>query len=198
MLCQGFDTRLWEMFWGHALMVGCCLFYLLWWCLTFKPGASPSTLGRASIALAFLTGIAGLVLIIMGMGARESATRGLPEWIIVAGGVACYIILLLITSKVLERQVTSELLLIVGWAILEFSVIDVLYGVGRLGGAGTVVLAIVICAVVVASLICYVAYYRLGGTAGWIDGMIPLITGAVFMAVMMVVMAFSKTGPLIG
>ncbi len=88
------------------------------------------------------------------------------------------------TALGLKRQVTTELLLIVGWAALVFAEVNALYGIGRFSGAATVCFFAVtgVCAVV--SLICYVLFYSLDSRAGYIDGMIPLLLAAAVMVIL--------------
>ena len=77
------------------------------------------------------------------------------------------------------------------WAALELSVVNVLYGTGRFGVGRTTVMAALIGIATVAGLICYVLYYRLDGTASYIDGMIPLSSDAAVMLVFLGVLAFA-------
>ncbi len=48
-------------------------------------------------------------------------------WIIPVIGIISYILLLVITSKLLHRQVTSELFIIVGWTVLELCFVNAMY-----------------------------------------------------------------------
>ncbi|MPM75161.1 hypothetical protein SDC9_122152 [bioreactor metagenome] len=130
-----------------------------------------------------------MVLTVKGMSAVPHETKLFPARSILWGGFAAYFVLLAITCFLFKRQVTTELILIVGWAMMELSEIDALYGAGRFGLKAAVILSVMIGLAAVISLLCYVLYYRLEQTAGYIDGMIPLIIVTLVMAGISVTMA---------
>ena len=144
---QNFTTQIREIFYGNLLMVICSIFYLIWWGITFRPGA---------------------------------------------GGTITYVILLAVTSGLLHRQVTSELLIITAWAVLELSLVSFLYGVGRFSMPVTLGSVILILVAATISMVCYLLYYSLAPYPGFIDGMIPLIAVAVVMMSINAALAFSK------
>ena len=109
-----------------------------------------------------------------------------------AGGAITYVILLAVTSGLLHRQVTSELLIITAWAVLELSLVSFLYGVGRFLMPVTLGSVILILAAATISMVCYLLYYSLAPYPGFIDGMIPLIAVAVVMMSINAALAFSK------
>jgi hypothetical protein len=82
----------------------------------------------------------------------------------------------------MHRQITLELLLIDGWVILELSLINLLYGTEKLSFAGAVIFIVILAAAVIAVMYFYMAYYNLEKEAAFIDGTIPLIITAAFMA----------------
>ena len=94
-----------------------------------------------------------------------------------------YFVLLFLTGILLHRQVTSELLIITGWAVLELCLVNFLYGAGRFPLGITVFLLVLIILAAIASMICYLLYYNLPAYQGYVDGMIPLITVAASMMV---------------
>ncbi|MCL2319820.1 MAG: hypothetical protein FWC45_07020, partial [Treponema sp.] len=98
------------------------------------------------------------------------------------GGIAVYLILLFVTVKLLERPATTELILIVGWAMLVLAEINALFASGLFSQRLSVGFIAVLCAAFVISLVCYVLYYRLDSLAGYIDGMIPLLLSVLVMA----------------
>lgn len=75
--------------------------------------------------------------------------------------------------------------------MLELSLINSVYGSGAIASAAAVFLVIMVLLVVVVSMICYMLFYQLEGTAGWIDGMIPLIGCGVFQIMAMVILLAS-------
>ena len=186
-----FTAPLWELFAGNALLLICSLFYLAWWAVAFRPGSTGKMAGAGFIALAFFTGLGAVALICLAVGALSQHSHAVSVWYILIGTAALYLILLLVTAAVFHRTVTSELLIIHVWAALELSSVAVLYGTGRFCIALASVQAVLIGMAVVAGVICYVLFYRLSGTAGYWDGMVPLAADAFVMAVFLGMMAFA-------
>lgn len=165
---------------GHALLLVCSVLYLAWWSLFFRPDAQvtgwPRTAGIACIVVAALCGVGGLVAAGRALPALYGSDRHqVPLWAFVLLGVAAYVLLLAITSGPLQRQVTSELLLIVLWATFEACVIASLASSGTLSPVWILVLAVVVAGFFLSALVCYVLYYRLPPMPAFIDGMVPLI-----------------------
>ena len=172
-----YQTRL---LWGNSLLVICCIFYLAWWRLAFRPRNPYKGLGtKILLLLAVAAGIAAVAFMAQGISSAPHAASLFPAHSILWGGIAAYLILLAVSYFVFRRQVTTELFLIVGWAMLEFSVLDVLFSSGRFGLKASILLIIIIGIVVLISLVCYLLYYRLKPEAGYVGGMIPLIAAAV-------------------
>jgi hypothetical protein len=188
---HNFTAPLWELFSGNLLFLFCSLFYLVWWIVAFRPNSSGGSSGGVFIMFAFITGIAALVLMSVGVNALARDSKALPVRFILLGAVALYLILLPVTAVVFHRQVTSELIIMLIWAALELSVITVLYGTGRFGVGRTALAVTIVCIATVIGLICYLLYYRLDGASNYIDGMIPLATDAVVMAAFLGILAFS-------
>jgi hypothetical protein len=188
---HNFTAPIWEIFFGNLLLLFCSLFYLVWWIVTFRPNSSAGQGGMFCITAAFLTGVAAIVLMSAGVNALSQDSRGLPVRFILIGGAALFFILLMATVMVFHRTVTSELIIIHIWAVLELSAVAVLYGTGHFGTGRTVTLTALVGVAIVVNLICYVLYYRLDAMASYRDGMVPLITDAFVMAVFLGVFAVS-------
>ena len=161
---------------GNWIMALCGVFYLAWWVVAFRPPQPRSTsASRTLLALAFLTGIAGFYLMGRTLAAPvpevRDGIRGLQ--IALCGGVA-YAVLLAGSVLIFQRQVTSELLIIVAWAVLELCAVSFLYRCGVLTYAAALTLAGIVLAAAIASLVCYLLYYRLPYTPGFIAGCVPL------------------------
>lgn len=161
---------------GQALLVSCCVFYLVWWCAAFRPGRHGTTLASGiSLGVAALCGIVGVVCSVRGLRAVPEKHACISGAQILGVGAVVYVILLAVTWFGCKRQVTTELFLIVGWSALELSVLSAVYGGDLFSLRSAVVWGIVVAAAAVISLICYLLYYRMSDKAGYIDGMIPLL-----------------------
>ena len=189
MICfRNFTVPLWEIFVGNLLLLFCSLFYLAWWIVSYRPDSSDrSAVGGFYIAAAFITGISASVLMSIGIYSLSYDSKGLPVWYILIGGLALFLVLLPLTAIVFHRSVTSELIIMHIWVVLELSAIAMLYG--RFGTGLTISLAALVGIAFVVGLICYMLYYRLDKTTSYWIGIIPLATDAFVMAVFLVVLA---------
>ncbi len=140
---------------------------------------------------AFISGIAAIVLLSGGINTLSQNAKSVPVWLILLVGAGMFILILLVTTTIYHRPVTSELLIIHIWAVLELSAVVVLYGTGRFGMGRTVLLLALTGIAFVAGVISYVLYYRLSGIVSYRDGMAPLIIDASVMAVFLGVLAVS-------
>jgi hypothetical protein len=179
-----------EIFIGNASLLICSLLYLAWWVVTFKPGCSGMRNGAYYLAGAFITGIAAIILMSAGINALSSQSSGTPVRYIIIAGTVLYAVLFIITNKTFHRRTTSELIIIIIWAVIEVCAITVLNGTGRLSSGQTLLLSVLAGLATVVGLICYVAYYRLNALASYLIGMIPLITDVAVMVVVLGVMAW--------
>ncbi len=176
-----------QMFWGDILLAGCCAFYLLWWILAFKPADPVKGMKSGWLLIpAFILGLAAGIMIIRGANSAELSGSFFSGRVLLASGIAAYIVLLLVTGLALHRQVTTELILIVGWTVLAFYEINAVYGLGIIARGAAVALFIAAVITAALSMICYMLYYGLESRTGYFDGMVPLILIAAFMAVMAV------------
>ena len=135
------------------------------------------------ITMAF--GIAGVVFSLMQIPAVSEPK--INPVLIVASGIAAYVVLLVITRFLFHRIVTAELFLIVAWTMLEMTVINRLNAGSFLAAGSFTVLCIVIAAAFLISMILYVAYYRMEEMKAFYAAMVPLITEAVAMAVLIII-----------
>lgn len=174
-----FSVPMKRIFWGSLLLVACCAFYLAWWIVAFRPNAAATRGVKTGLLLlgAVAAGIAAVALMLSGITAVPRGAVLFPPHSILWGGAAAYLILLAVTWLLWKRPVTTELILIVGWAMLELSAVDALYGAGRFRRGPATGLSVMIGLATVLCLVCYVLYYRLGQKESYTDGMIPLITG---------------------
>lgn len=163
---------------GNRIMAVCGVSYLAWWLIVFRPpGPRRTPVGGRLLALAFLTGVAGAYLCGRALTAPVPEVRpGIRSLWIAAAGAVLYVVLLAGTVRIFHRPVTSELLIITAWTVLELCVVGSLYRWGVLGAETAVPLTAVVSTAALASLICYLLYYRLPYTAGYIDGCVPLVS----------------------
>jgi len=178
---------------GQVLMVLCCMVYLVWGYRGFRPGIDVSRIGGANGILLLITaglGIAGIVMSLTPV-APVSKMKADPLMIAVGGAVA-YIVLLLVTKICFHRVVTTELILIVGWAVLEVVVITRLDAAGLLGRSGFFILCLVVAVAVVISMVLYVAYYRMEEMKAFYAAMVPLVTEAVAMTILIAMAATNR------
>ena len=176
-----------KLFAGNLLFAACCVAYLFWWSVAFRPGYTAP--GALKFGLFFITaalGVAGLSIIIQGCrlagaGAQEGSQPGTHYLGIIAASAAAYIILLLLTNLLMHRQVTTELMLIVFWACMEVCACNALFGTGAISAKAFGILVAIVLVAAIASMICYLKYYDLEPMPAFYDGMVPLILFALVM-----------------
>lgn len=192
MICfRNFTAPLWEIFAGNLLLLFCSLFYLAWWVVSYRPNSSGGPAGGFYITAALITGVAAIAMMSGGINSISQESKGLPVRFILLGGAAMFFVMLPVTAIAFHRIVTSELIIIHIWAMLELSAVAVLYDTGRFGPGRTATLAVLVGIATAVSLICYVLHYRMDETASYWNGMVTLTTDAFVMAVFLGVLAFS-------
>lgn len=171
---------------GQVLLILCCIAYLIWWYRGFHPGVHVSRVGGMNGILLLITavlGIAGIMFSLLPNG-KETAPAKISPLLIAAGGIAAYIAFLLITRLLFDRVVTTELFLIVGWITLEMQVISRLNADGRLSDVHFLIMCAIIAAAFAISIVLYVAYYRMEEMRAFYMAMLPLVTEALSMGVL--------------
>ena len=175
---------------GQVLLIICCILYMVWWYRCYRPGEAVNRIGGANGMLLLSTaafGIAGVVLSLTKVPAIRSPKIE-SIWILTAG-IAAYVILLLITRFAFNRIVTTELILIVGWTMLEIAVICNLNAAGGLSERGFTFMCVVIALAFIISVILYVAYYRMEEMRAFYTAMVPLILAGLSMGILIVLHA---------
>ncbi|MGI6106834.1 MAG: hypothetical protein ACOX8B_02730 [Lachnospiraceae bacterium] len=176
---------------GQILLIVCCVFYLIWWGVSFQPGTEVNREGGYRGLLLLITavcGIAGLVLSVIGLNEIPKSSEKLNGAAVAAAGIAAYIVLLLVTGRLLHRRVTTELVLITGWTVLELCVINSLNGAGRLSDPEFFVQCAVIAAAFAVGIVLYVLYYRMEEHRAFYAAMVPLIADGIAMGVLVFLM----------
>ncbi|MCI2048397.1 MAG: hypothetical protein LKJ76_01610 [Lachnospiraceae bacterium] len=161
---------------GTISLILCCVFYLVWWILAFRPdGKKGATWFWLLPTAAFA--VAGILLSVEGINA-EKPGKPMLGMLPVPAGIAVYLVLLAVTSLAMHRQVTTELLLIVGWTVLNVCMLDTAACFDTWGGipqTTAIVFMVLSLVTMCVSMAAYLKYYDLPVKAGYIDGMIPLI-----------------------
>lgn len=171
---------------GQCLLVLCCVFYLIWWYRGFRPGVTVNRVGGVNGVLLLVTavlGLAGVSFSLLSITDTDVSLRFSPTFILFSG-IMTYVLLLLVTKYAFHRIVTSELLLIVVWTMLEAAVINWLNSGGYLTGYRLAVMVIVLMAAFVISIVLYVAYYRMEEMKAFYAAMVPLMTEAAAMIIL--------------
>lgn len=179
MLMSNINSPLFRIYLGNLLLLVCCLFYLAWWIVVFKPNRTRRQGGTFFIVSAFITGITSILLISTAIAGLTQNSQILPIKFILQGGIVMFIIILAITTRIFHRVITSELLIIHFWMIMELAMIDVLYSNGHFGFANALSYLILIGITTVINLTCYVIYYRFNEQARYMIGMVPLVLAAI-------------------
>ena len=174
---------------GQVLLIVCCIFYMIWWYRGFRPNVEVDRIGGLNGILLLITAVLGVAGIFFSlMPTPETAGIKYSQMYIVIGGIVAYIILMMVTKYAFSRIVTSELFLIVGWTMLELSLLNRLSGSGMLFGTKLVTVYVSITLAFVISMILYVAYYRMEDNAAFYSAMVPLVTEAASMGVLIVML----------
>ncbi len=171
---------------GQGLLCLCCIVYLIWWSVSFRPGQEVNRVGGARGILLLGTaalGIAGVYLSVMGLSALPKGAEKLSAPGICIAGAAMYVGLLAVTAVFFHRPVTTELLLITGWAMLEVCCVNTCRAGGALSVPQSIWMLLVIAAAFVISMVLYVLYYRMEEWRAFYAAMVPLITEAVSMGI---------------
>ena len=170
---------------GQILLILCCIVYLIWWYRGFRPGIYVSRAGGVNGILLLTTMVLGFAGVIFSLMPAEKIREPLvSQEMIVICGVAAYFILLAVTKLFFNRIVTTELLLIVGWTMLETIVADRLYAIGSLSSKSFSAITIIIAIAFLIGIVLYVAYYRMEEMRAFYAAMVPLVVDAAAMAAM--------------
>ncbi|MCD8316811.1 MAG: hypothetical protein LUB61_05370 [Eggerthellaceae bacterium] len=184
-----------QMITGNLMLVGCCIFYLLWWLIAFNPESAITGIASGWLLIpAVILGVLSIIWILMGAWNLSGRKTLYSNLAIAIGGLVFYIIMLFGTLLLLNRQVTEELFLIIGWLVLVFIELNALYSYGHYSKTATIILLVIMCIATVVSLVCYILYYDLDPVTGYVDGIIPLALLGFMMIVISVTAVIRKKG----
>lgn len=182
-----FDMQTKQILTGNVLLIFCCALYLAWWTLAFKPTGAMKGMRSGWLLLpAIIFGVAAILQIVRGSSAADRQSVLFSQTAVLIGGVIVYIVLLAATRLILNRQVTTELFLIVGWTVLMFLEMNALFAQGQYTRTAAIVMLVVTVIAAAVSLVCYLLYYNLDSMRGFVDGMVPLLIIGVMMVVVTV------------
>ncbi len=158
---------------GNIKLILCFVFYLAWWVVGFNPKYPIRGLKSGWLLIpAAILGVLALIDIWQGL---DFTGGPIPGMALVAGGIACYVALVGITSILLHRPVTTELLIIVLWTTVMLLEINTFGGIGSLTLAWGWTLTTLSLVGAAGSLVCYQLFYGLEANAAFIDGAVPLM-----------------------
>ncbi|MCD7839969.1 MAG: hypothetical protein LUG46_04995 [Erysipelotrichaceae bacterium] len=184
MMFSRFDIPTRQILIGNLLFIGCCIFYIIWWILAFRPvNPIKGTKSGWLLLPAFILGVIAVVMIVQSKSGDQLL---FSNNVMIVGSIVLYVVLAALTRMLMHRPITTELILIVGWLALMFKEVNTLYSLNYYSRILSIVLLIVCIVMCIISLACYVMYYDLDVVKGYIDGMIPLI---IVIAMMLVVNA---------
>lgn len=190
---QNYGTSMETLFKGILMLAACSGCYLVWWGVAFYPERHvPLWLSGILLVATAACGIMAVNWMVQGIFQAEKVRAGIPVGWILAGGVIGYVVLLVISNIIFHRMVTTELFLIVGWAVLNLIVVDTLYASGLFSDGVSSLFVVLTLIVVVLSLYCYMIYYDLEKWKGYIDGFLPLVMVGIAMLAMARVMFLRK------
>ena len=168
---------------GTFSLIACCIFYLIWWSVTFNPmKVFPAPPKYILFVFTFLAGAGGIAFLLSGVRDLPANRGGISNIAVTAAGIIIYFVLLFVSNRLFHRQVTTELALIIAWTVLELCIMNSLYRSGETALNITLLYVIIIIAAAVIGMLCYLAYYNLEDKTAFYTGMVPLILFAVIMA----------------
>ncbi len=174
-----FDISTRQILIANMLLMGCCIFYIIWWILAFRPvNPIKGTKSGWLLLPAFILGVIAVVMIVQ---CKSGDQLLFSNNVMVAGSIVVYIVLAALTRMFMHRPITTELILIVGWLALMFKEVNTLYSLNCYSKILSIIVLIVCIVMFFISLVCYVMYYDLDVVKGYVDGMIPLILVVIMM-----------------
>ena len=170
---------------GQIMLIVCCVFYLIWWSVSYRPDEIVNRIGGwrgILLSITAICGIGGMLLSVFGLNlVKKTSAPKMNGILICLAGLILYFILMAITVIGFKRPVTTELLLITGWAVLELSVINAENSAGEFSDMHFYFGCMIILAAFVISMILYILYYRMEEWKAFYAAMVPLITEGISM-----------------
>ena len=103
-----YDLYLKQIFLGNILLIVCCVFYLAWWMLAFRPENAVKGMKSGWLLIpAAVPGILSVVVILRGMGVENRSRELFSDSIVLWGGIAVYFLLTAVTLFFFKRPLTT-------------------------------------------------------------------------------------------
>jgi hypothetical protein len=177
---------------GEVLLVVCSLSYLVWWTITFKPSGRTSSGGGPFLAGAVLGGLAGLILLAIGIAVLLPKASWPALGATIGGGVVVGALLLYVTSNVAHRPVTTELPLIIVWGTAQLAAGIALWTAGVLPTPTAAAWIVATAIATLVGLACYLVFYRLDPIPAYWIGMVPLAVDGVVAAILAAIVTLTR------
>ena len=183
---------------GQISLIVCCLLYIVWWVIAFHPHATRMNKIQGNIPLLFVWVTAGLGLDYASGGLYAICQDGMGTLVmspivasiatsmvvvLLIAGVFVYALMLFGSVKILKRKLTSELLFLTLWAVLELIIVEVVEIAQT--GMTTISMFPSVMVIAIASCVglgCYLVYYKLAPWPAFYLAMVPLAVNALAMA----------------
>jgi len=177
---------------SHVLFVLSGAAYSVYWVLEEEtPGAAAVSAFTMSVVLGFV-GAAGEVVASGAPRPRNSPYRRVGPGPIVGACLAVLLVAFFVTTIVMGRPFTSELIFVTAWAALELSSLDDAHERGWITGRRAVAAAAAVTFVFAFGLACYAVYYLLDGRARFYAGLVPYGVFSLAMLVVAGLLALEK------
>jgi hypothetical protein len=183
-------------FWGllvsHGLFVLSGVTYSVYWALQeMAPG--PAALWTVLLSLVFgFGGAAGELACVVAAGPGTSSIRGFALRHIVGACVALLIVTYVLTTVIMGRVFTSELVFVMAWATLELSALHDAHRRGWIRGRRAFAATALVILALAFGLVCYAVYYLLEGRARFYAGLAPYGVASLAMLLVAVLLLQEK------
>lgn len=160
---------------GSTAFFLCAIFYCIFWGVSYNENTNAPVLVKIIFfTLTAIFGIASIAQYASGIKNAVYVNKSISNLIILIVAVATYIILAFVTKIAFKRVITTELILIVFCTMGAFCVINSLYSAAIFYKVSTIIFIILTVLIFMASLVCYIIYYKLNAQKAFIIGFIPL------------------------
>jgi hypothetical protein len=173
------DGALLGMLIAHGLFILSGITYSIYWVLQdAAPGPAAVALFFLSILFGFGAAIGAFSCVIAAVPLQDHRKPHL--WHIVVANLALLVAMTLVTTRIIGRVFTSELVFVLIWSTAEYCAIRVAASKEWLSGRTVLVAAVLVSAGLAVGLACYSVYFLFDGRARFYCGLVPY--GAVTVA----------------